>query len=68
MVYITQPVTTSIQTTGSFVKTICAQQTSGVNANTNSFGFDNAPRWAVTAKNYEKFAITGCKIQWVPSG
>lgn len=67
LVYISVPITNGLQTTGSFVKTICAQQPDGVNSNTNSYGFDNAPRWDVTARNYEKYAITGCKVQFIPS-
>lgn len=33
----------------------------------NVYGFNNAPRWDKIYKNYESYAITGCKVRWVPT-
>lgn len=33
----------------------------------NVLGFDSAPRWQATFKNYEAYAVTGMKMKWIPS-
>lgn len=44
------------------------QQVSNVGGATPAIlGFDSAPRWQATFKNYEAYAVTGMKIKWIPT-
>lgn len=44
------------------------QQVSNVGGSASSvIGFDSAPRWQATFKNYEAYAVTGMKLKWIPT-
>lgn len=66
MVLLTK-ITSNGQAQGTVIKTVALQQVADTAALAGNIGFDSSPRWQPTFPNYEQYAITGCKVKFIPT-